>query len=64
MVKHGGIVSSPNGKMWCVVVINNEGIVLRRCDHDGVLIGIHRGRERREVSWSEWQENGWELRFL
>ena len=54
MVKRGDIVSSPNGKSWCVVVINDAGIVLRMCDDEGVLIGIHRGGERREIRWEEW----------
>jgi hypothetical protein len=61
-VKGGEIVSSPDGSLWCVVALNDAMIVLRRCDNDGVLIGIHRGGERREVSWEEWAK-GWELKF-
>ena len=60
-VKGGEIVSSPDGSLWCVVALNDAMIVLRRCDNDGVLIGIHRGGERREVSWEEWAAC-WELR--
>ena len=60
-VKGGDIVSSADGKLWCVVAFNDERVVLRRCDHGGVLIGIHRGGERREVSWNEWA-TGWKLR--
>jgi hypothetical protein len=61
-VKHGGIASSPDGRLWCVVVINGEGVVLRMCDRERVLVGIQRGGERREVTWSEWA-TGWELKF-
>ena len=61
-VKGGEIVSSPDGSLWCVVALNDERVVLRMCDHGGVLIGIHRGGERREVTWSEWA-TGWQLRF-
>ena len=39
-VKGGEIVSSPDGSMWCVVALNDAMIVLRRCDNDGVLIGL------------------------
>ncbi len=60
MVKHGGIASSPDGKWWCVIGISDDGIALRICDHEGVLIGIQRGGERREVSWEEWA-TGWTL---
>ena len=61
-VKHGGIVTSPDGKRWCVVGVDDDKVVLRRCDDEGVLMGIQRGGERREVSWEEWA-TGWELRF-
>jgi len=60
-VKGGEIVSSPNGSPWYVVALNDAMIVLRRCDNDGVLIGIQRGGERREVTWDEWAA-GWELK--
>ena len=60
MVKHGGIVSSPDGKRWCVIGVDDDKVVLRRCDHEEVLIGIQRGGERREVSWEEWA-TGWTL---
>jgi hypothetical protein len=61
MVKHGDIAHSPDGKLWCVVVVDDYTVVLRMCDNRGVLIGIHRGGERREVSWSEWTQ-GWKLK--
>jgi NMD protein affecting ribosome stability and mRNA decay len=61
-VKGGDIVSSPDGSLWCVVALDDKKVVLRRCDDEGVLIGIQRGGERREVSWEEWAK-GWELRF-
>jgi len=60
-VKGGEIVSSPDRSMWCVVALNDAMIVLRRCDNDGVLIGLQRGGERREISWEEWA-TGWTLR--
>lgn len=62
MVEPGGIVSSPDGKFWCVIGVNDEKIVLRKADDKGVLIGLQRGGERREVSWEEWA-TGWELKF-
>jgi hypothetical protein len=62
IVKHGDIASSPDGKLWCVVGVDNERVVFRMCDDEGVLIGIQRGGERREVSWEEWATD-WELKF-
>ena len=62
IVEPGGIVQSPDGKRWCVIGVDDDKIVLRRCDHEGVLIGIQRGGERCEVSWEEWA-TGWELKF-
>jgi hypothetical protein len=61
-VKGGEIVSSPDGSPWCVVALNNLRVVLRKCNHEGVLIGIQRGGERREVTWEEWAK-WWELKF-
>jgi hypothetical protein len=60
-VKGGDIVSFSDGSLWCVVALDDKRVVLRMCNHDGVLIGIHRGGERREVSWEEWA-TGWKLR--
>ncbi len=62
-VEGGEIVSSPDGKLWCVVALDGAKVVLRRCDDEGVLIGIQRGGERIEVKWSEWATKGWEVRF-
>jgi hypothetical protein len=62
MVEPGGIVSSPDGKFWCVIGVNAEMIVLRKADDKGVLIGLQRGGERIEVTWQQWSA-GWELRF-
>jgi hypothetical protein len=59
-VKGSDIVSFSDGSLWCVVALDDAMIVLRKCDHDGVLIGIHRGGQRREVSWEEWA-TGWTL---
>ena len=61
-VKGGEIVSSPDESLWCVVALDDKKVVLRRCDHEGVLIGIQRGGERREVSWEEWA-TGWSLGY-
>jgi hypothetical protein len=61
-VKHGGIAQSPDGKLWCVVVIDDDKAVLRRCDDEGVLLGMRRGGQRIEVTLEEWA-TGWELRF-
>jgi len=62
MVESGGIVSSPDGKFWCVIGVNDEKIVLRKADDKGVLIGLQRGGGRIEVTWQQWSA-GWELRF-
>jgi hypothetical protein len=62
MVEPGGIVSSPDGKFWCVIGVNDEKIVPRKADDKGVLIGLQRGGERIEVTWQQWSA-GWELRF-
>lgn len=62
MVKGSDFVSSPDGSLWCVVALDDKKVVLRMCDHDGVLIGIHRGGERIEVTWQEWAK-GWEPKF-
>jgi hypothetical protein len=34
-VKHGGIVASPDGKLWCIIGVDDNKVVLRRCDHEG-----------------------------
>jgi hypothetical protein len=60
-VKGGEIVSSPDGSPWCIVALSDAMIVLRRCDNDGVLIGLQRGGQRIEISWEEWA-TGWKLR--
>jgi hypothetical protein len=60
MVKHGDIASSPDGKLWCVIGVDDERVVLRMCDHEGVLICIQRGGQRIEISWKEWA-TGWEI---
>jgi hypothetical protein len=61
-VKHGSIAQSPDGKLWCVVVVDDDKVVFRMCAPEGVLIGIHRGGQRIEISWEEWA-TGWELKF-
>jgi hypothetical protein len=37
-VKGGDIVSSPDGSLWCVVALDDERVVLRMCDHGGLLV--------------------------
>ena len=59
-VKHGGIVSSPDGKRWWVVGVDDDKVVLRMCDDEGVLIGIQPGGQLIEISWKEWA-TGWQL---
>jgi hypothetical protein len=61
-VKGGEIVSSPDKSLWCIVALDDKKVVLRRCDDEGVLIGIQRGGQRIEISWEEWA-TGWELKF-
>jgi hypothetical protein len=63
MVEPGGFAQSPDGKRCCVIGVDDDKVVLRRCDDEGVLIGIQRGGERIEVKWSEWATKGWEVRF-
>lgn len=60
MLKGGDIVSSPDESPRCVVALDDKKVVLRMCDDEGVLIGIQRAGERREVSWEEWA-TGWTL---
>ena len=60
-VKGGDIVSFSDGSLWCVVALDDNRVVVRMCDDEGVLIGIQRGGERREVAWEEWA-TGWTLR--
>jgi hypothetical protein len=63
IIEPGGIAQSPDGKLWCVIGVDDDKIVLRRVDDEGVLLGKLRGGERIEVKWSEWATKGWELRF-
>ena len=62
MAEPGGIVQSPDGKLWCIIGVDDDKIVLRRVDDEGVLLGKLRGGERIEVKWAEWVR-GWQLRF-
>ncbi len=52
MVEPGGIASSPDGKLWRVLKVDDERILLAK----------FRGWKRVEVTWKEWAK-GWELRF-
>jgi hypothetical protein len=52
MVEPGGIVSSPDGKLWRVVSVDDEKVVLKKV----------RGSKSVEVKWAEWAR-GWELKF-
>ena len=52
MVEPGGIVSSPDGKLWRVLKVDNEK----------VAVADLRGWKRIEVKWKEWAK-GWVLRF-
>lgn len=53
MVEMGGIVSSPDGKLWRVLKVDDAKVVLKKI----------RGWKRIEVEWKEWTAKGWELRF-
>jgi hypothetical protein len=63
IVEPGGIVQSPDGRLWCVVGVDDVKVILRKADDKGVLIGRQRGRKRIEVSWAQWTTEGWALRF-
>ena len=52
MVEPGGIASSPDGKLWRVLKVGDDKIVLKKL----------RGWRRVEVTWEEWVK-GWELKF-
>ena len=52
MVEPGGIASSPDGRLWRVLKVGDEKVVLSKL----------RGGQRIEISWKEWA-TGWELRF-
>ena len=62
MVEPGGIASSPDGKLWCVLSVDDNKIVLRSVDDERVLLGKMRGGKRIEISWQEWSR-GWEQKF-
>ena len=63
IVEPGGIVQSPDGRLWCVVGVDDEKVILLKADDKGVLIGRQRGGERIEVTWAQWMAQRWELRF-
>ena len=48
MVEPGGIASSPDGKLWRVVEVDDEKVVLKKL----------RGWRRIKVKWAEWSEGG------
>jgi hypothetical protein len=52
MVEPGGIVSSPDGKLWRVLKVDKEK----------AAVADLRGWKRIEVKWKEWAK-GWVLRF-
>ena len=52
MVEPGGIAQSPDGKLWCVIGVDDDKIVLKKV----------RGWKSVEVKWAEWAR-GWELKF-
>lgn len=60
MVEPGGIVSSPDGRLWFVLGVDDEKVVLRRLDDNKVMLSLLRGGQRIEISWKEWA-TGWEL---
>lgn len=51
-IEPGGIASSPDGKLWRVLKVDDERILLAKL----------RGKKRVEVGWEEWAK-GWELKF-
>jgi len=53
LVEPGGIVEDAKGRVWRVLAVDDEKITLRKL----------RGRKRIEVSWEEWAQGCWELRF-
>jgi len=63
MVEPGGVAQSPDGRLWRVLKVDDEKVVLRRLDDNKVMLSLLRGGERIEVKWSEWATKGWELRF-
>ena len=50
MVEPDGITSSPDGRLWRVLKVGDEKVVLSKL----------RRRKRVEVTWEEWAK-GWEL---
>lgn len=60
MVEPGCIASSPDGKLWFVLRVDDEKIALRRLDDNKVMLSLQRGGQRIEISWKEWA-TGWEI---
>jgi len=52
MVEPGGIVRSPDGRLWRVAKADDAGVDLR----------LMQGEESIRLTWGEWEE-GWELVF-
>jgi hypothetical protein len=52
MIEPGGIASSPDSRLWRLLNVGDEKVVLCKL----------RGRKRVEVTWEEWAK-GWELKF-
>lgn len=52
IVEPGGIVQSPDGRLWRVLKVDDENVTLVKL----------RGWKRVEVKWREWAK-GQELRF-
>jgi hypothetical protein len=52
MVEPGGIASDPEGRLWRILKVDDERILLKKL----------RGWKRIEIGWDEWAK-GWELRF-
>jgi hypothetical protein len=47
-VEPGGIVSSPDGKLWFVLGADDEKVVLRRLDDNKVMLSLLRGERYRQ----------------
>ena len=52
MVEPGGVAEDPKGRLWRVVAVDDEKVVLKKL----------RGWKRIEVGWADWAR-GWTLRF-
>ena len=52
VIEPGGIAQSPDGKLWRVVEVDNEKVILKKV----------RGWKQIRITWQEWSRR-WELKF-